>query len=179
MEELTPLTEVQTNARITYYQSLFAIVIGITTFGASITFSLIVTETRQPNFHFSSSSVQLFVAISWLCFVMALGAACILASFLNFYGALIKEDWNSAEGQKKWLWFGGGATVILGGLLFVAFFFLSLSVMAYVKVVGIIAVVFTVLIGFFAAIVGWMTRRVEAGMKRLLRGRGWFGTSNV
>jgi hypothetical protein len=40
--------------------------------------------------------------------------------------------------------------------------------MAYVKVVGMIAIVFTVLIGFFAAIVGWMTRRVEAGVKRLL-----------
>jgi hypothetical protein len=166
-EESTPLTKVEVDARMTYYQGLFTIVIGVTTFGASITFSLILTDTRQPIFHFSSSSVQLFVAISWLCFVMALGAACILASFLSFYGPKIRAEWNDAGGQRKWLWFGAGATGILGSLLFVAFLFLSLTVMAYVKVVGIIAIVFTILIGIFAALVGWLTRRIEAGIKRL------------
>lgn len=100
---------------------------------------------------------------------MALGAACILASFLNFYGAQIQDEWVNEDGQRKWLWFGFGATSVLGGLLFTAFVFLSLSVMAYVKAVGIIALVFTVLIGFFAAIVGWMTRKLEVWVKYVLR----------
>jgi hypothetical protein len=168
-ELLTSLTKDQAKTRIAYYQGLFTIVIGITTFGGSITFSIILTDPPTPHFYFSSAGVRVFVAISWLCYVMALGAACILASFLNFYGAQIQDEWVNEDGQRKWLWFGFGATSVLGGLLFTAFVFLSLSVMAYVKAVGIIALVFTVLIGFFAAIVGWMTRKLEVWVKYVLR----------
>ena len=168
-EVSTSLTKDQAKTRIAYYQGLFTIVIGITTFGGSITFSLILTDPPTPNFHFSASDVRVFVAISWICYVIALGAACILASFLNFYGTEIQDEWVNEEGQRRWLWFGIGATAILGGLLFTAFVFLSLSVMAYVKVVGIIALVFTVLIGVFSAVVGWMTRKVEGLVKYILR----------
>jgi hypothetical protein len=150
------LTPEQGQTRIAFYEGLFKIVIGVTTFGASITFSLIINSPHPPNFYFSASTVQIFVASSWLCFILALGAACIMTSFLNFYDGQIREDWASAHGQRKWLWIGAGASFVLGGLLFSAFGFLSLSVMAYVRVVGFIAVGVTGCIGLFAAGVAWV-----------------------
>ena len=79
-----------------------------------------------------------------------------MTSFLNFYDGQIRQDWGNARGQRKWLWIGAGASFILGGLLFIAFVFLSLSVMAYVRVVGFIAIGVTGCIGLFAAGVGWV-----------------------
>jgi hypothetical protein len=150
------LSPEQGQTRLSFYEGLFKIVLGVTTFGASITFSLILNELRAPNYYFSPSTVQIFLASSWLCFILALSAACIMTSFLNFYGDQIREQWGSAREQRKWLWIGAASSFILGGLIFGAFVFLSLSVMAYVKIVGFIAMGITGCIALFAAVVGYI-----------------------
>jgi hypothetical protein len=134
-------------------------IIGISTFGASITFSVILTELPDPiairqlspskltaKVHFDREAVRKFLSLSWLMFVLALGFAIV---------SQIKLQRSSAYGSGlRWL------EITLNGLILSAFMFLSLSVAAYVPEVGFAGVGF---ISFFALVVVtmWLKGRAE------------------
>jgi hypothetical protein len=121
-------------------------IIGISTFGASITFSVILTDLPDPvairalspskvadKVHFGTEAVRKFLSLSWLMFVLALGFAIV---------SQIKLQHSSTYGSGlRWL------EITLNGLILSAFMFLSLSVAAYVPEVGFAGVGF---ISFFA-----------------------------
>jgi hypothetical protein len=124
-------------------------IIGISTFGASICFSVILTELPDPiairnrspskltaKVHFDREAVRKFLALSWLMFVLALGFAIV---------SQIKLQRSTGRGSGlHWL------EITLNGLILSAFMFLSLSVAAYVPDVGFAGVGF---ISFFALVV--------------------------
>jgi hypothetical protein len=124
-------------------------IIGISTFGASITFSVILTDLPDPvairklspsklssKVHFDRESVRKFLSFSWLMFVLALGFAIV---------SQIKLQRSSTYGSGlHWL------EITLNGLILSAFMFLSLSVAAYVPDVGFAGVGF---VAFFALVV--------------------------
>jgi hypothetical protein len=124
-------------------------IIGISTFGASITFSVILTDLPDPvavrqlspsklssKVHFGREDVRKFLSLSWLMFVLGLGFAIV---------SQIKLQRSSTYGTGLH-WF----EITLNGLILSAFMFLSLSVSAYVPEVGFAGVGF---IAFFALVV--------------------------
>jgi hypothetical protein len=124
-------------------------IIGISTFGASISFSVIVTDLPDPiairestptklgsKIHFDKETVRKFLSLAWLMFLLALGFALI--------SQLKLRRSNGMGGSLQFL------GLVLNGLILSAFMFLSLAVAAYVPEVGIAGVSG---IAFFALVV--------------------------
>jgi hypothetical protein len=124
---------------IKYFGEFFTFAIGIGIFGGTITFSLIILDIREPT-RMTQSTVQSLLAVSWLLFTIALGIASVSASLLNWYGELIKYEFQRDDGYIKWLWIDEGVSIALGASLLGAFLFASIVVMAYVMPVGIVYV---------------------------------------
>jgi hypothetical protein len=135
-------------------------VIGISTFGASITFTVIVSSLPDPveirsqskskiskKTNFGREEVRKFLAIAWLMFVAALGFALVSQLLLRRsrgYGKALKT-----------------LEITLNGLILTAFMFLSLAVAAYVPEVGWAGVGF---MSFFAIMVGSVWLGASDGM---------------
>lgn len=115
---------------IKFFENLSKFAIGIGTFGGSITFSLIITDIREPTL-MTRSTVQSLLAVSWLLFIVALGFASVTASLLDWYGERIKYEFQQDNGQRKWLWYDGVFSIALGVSLLGAFLVASIVVMAY------------------------------------------------
>ncbi|KAL8785062.1 MAG: hypothetical protein Q9195_008794 [Heterodermia aff. obscurata] len=132
-----------------YFENFFRGVIGIATFGASITFSKIPDAPTAPssNHGISATRIQYLIAISWLFFVLALACTSITASALSLYRPQAVQAFGNTYGKerRRVLWFATAVAAVLFGLLVVAFVNLGLVVVAYVGVVGWVAVGFTVL----------------------------------
>lgn len=64
-------------AQLQYVDKLLTILVGFTTFGATITFGLIVTESKTPTVPSNLHIVDKLIAISWVLFVVGM----LLASF--------------------------------------------------------------------------------------------------
>jgi hypothetical protein len=124
-------------------------IIGISTIGASICFSVIFSDLPDPvasrslrpsklssKIHFDKEAVRTLLSASWLLFVLALGFA--LVSQLKLRKS---REWGA--GLK-------GLELLLNGLVLGAFMCLSLAVAAFVPKVGIAGVGF---ISFFAFMV--------------------------
>lgn len=136
---------------IAYLDEVFKISIGVATFGGTITFTLILTDIREPVF-MTRPTVQGLLAISWLLFIAALGIAAIMKSLLKFYGQKITREFQGEKGRRKWNLVDKAVSLALGVALLGAFFAASVVVMAYVKAVGGIGVLFTVL-----ALIVWVS----------------------
>jgi hypothetical protein len=121
-------------------------IIGISTIGASICFSVIFSDLPDPvairqvhdtafskKIHFDRETVRKFLSLSWLMFVLALGFAIIAQLKLRK-----STSWGS--GLKA-------LEITLNCLVLAAFMFLSLAVAAFVPEVGIAGVAF---LSFFA-----------------------------
>ena len=144
----------------TWFNGLFTTVIGISTLGASITFSYVIGTINPPPSTSSSSGsrrlfgiteVQLFLGISWLLFLLALAFASLGSTILTFFKDHWKEDWDGLNGktsQRSVQMYATFSTGLLGGLLIAAFIFLCLVVTAYSPVIGWLALGFTALFGF-------------------------------
>ncbi|KAH8591451.1 hypothetical protein B0O99DRAFT_675167 [Bisporella sp. PMI_857] len=100
--------------------------------------------------------VRMFLAIAWLLFVLALGLASFAALLLNFHRNAIRQG---LAGKKRDFQFAVlGISFVLEVLQFGAFFFLSLSLVSYSRVVGWIAVGFS---GVFACagLIFWVAKK--------------------
>jgi hypothetical protein len=141
------------NESVTWWDSFAKGIIALTTLGASITFSVILSNLPDPAavrsdasrsfrpsrvasaVRFDREHVRRFLAVAWLMFVLALGLA-------MFSLARLKKS--RSVGRGTWL-----LELVLEWLVLAAFMFLALAVCAYVPEVGIAAVAF---IAFFAVV---------------------------
>lgn len=132
------------------FQTFVSFILSISLFGAS-TFAIIAGQMTDPVDiwkptppPFDLSTVRTFLGIAWLCFVLSLAVAGYSSSILVLHRhraeGIYDENWGRA-----WDRFGLAASVVLHLLLVVAFMFLSLSLVAYVGVVGWVAVGFSAL----------------------------------
>lgn len=132
-----------------YFENFFRGIIGIATFGASITFSKIVQSPVAPfhDYGFSSRQVQYLLATSWLLFILALAFTSFFASALSLWRPQAVAAFGTKDGveRTKVLWFATAVSALLFGLAIAAFLTVALTVVAYVGPVGWVAVVFTVL----------------------------------
>jgi hypothetical protein len=67
------------DTQIDYVNKLLHIVISFTTFGASITFGLIVSQNKEPSDPANLPTVEMLIAVSWVLFVVGL----LLANLVN------------------------------------------------------------------------------------------------
>ena len=138
-----------------YFENFFRTIVGISTLGASITFSKIVQAPVTPfhDFGFSTNEIQYLVATSWLFFILSLAFTSFFASALSLWRPQAVKAFgtsNTAE-RRKVLWFATAVSALLFGLAVISFVTISLVVVAYTGAVGWVAVVFTVifaLLGF-------------------------------
>ncbi|KAH0537510.1 hypothetical protein FGG08_005685 [Glutinoglossum americanum] len=163
---------------VEWWEGFLPAVIGVSTFGGSITFSVIVSEIADPGrlnpsnqnavtyTRFQRETVRMFLALSWLLFIMALGVASMVAQLLSFHRERFRDNFEkpmSGMPILNMITNGGGLhglSLLLNGLMLGAFYFLSLAVVAYVETVGWIAVAFT---STYVLIVGgvWVAHAVR------------------
>ena len=129
---------------VDFFRSLFSAVIGISTFGASITFGKVVSGVATPVGEYSEEQVRSFLGLAFLLFLVALGTASFLAVGLKFNRESIKTGLQS-HGKRRVLWSGVtmAASGLVQGLIFAAFIFLSLALMAYTEAIGMAALICT------------------------------------
>jgi hypothetical protein len=159
LDKIEPMSKHSGSSVVTFFNGLFQTILAISTLGASITFSYVLSNNNdqlsapfaQP--YFSVHEVQLFLAISWLLFLLALAFASTGSTLLTFFKSHWIEDWDGLHGKRSQLsvqLYAVAASTIMGGLTIGAFALLCLVVVAYSPVVGWIAISFT---GFFGLII--------------------------
>jgi hypothetical protein len=134
-----------------YFENFFRTVLGIATLGASITFSKIVQAPVNPfdDFGYSKYTIQWFLAISWLLFVLALAFTSFFASLLSLYRPQAVKAFGTkvSSERRKVMWYVTLVSSLLFGLVIGAFVFASLVVVGYAGAVGWITVGFCVIFG--------------------------------
>ena len=157
--QIEPMTKHSGDSVAAFFNGLFQTILGISTLGASITFSYVLSNSNQQlstpiaEPHFATQQIQLFLSISWLLFLLALAFASLGSTLLTFFKRHWQEDWDGLHGKTSQLQvqlYAVGASAIMGGLNIGAFTLLCLVVVAYSPVVGWIAVGFT---GFFGIVI--------------------------
>jgi len=98
ISRVRPLSKHSGSSVATFFNGLFATIIGIATLGASVTFSYVLSNNVQPpsSSHptFDAAQVQLFLALSWLLFLLALAFASLGSTLLTFFKDHWKADWD-------------------------------------------------------------------------------------
>ncbi|ETN43011.1 uncharacterized protein HMPREF1541_02169 [Cyphellophora europaea CBS 101466] len=153
-----------------FFNGLFQTILAIGTLGASITFNYVLSNAAPADSNdsnvldtpnntgngeprFSAPTVQLFLSISWLLFLLGLAFASLGQTLLTFFRKHWERDWDGVHGRTSQVtvqWYAVLAAVLMGSLVIGAFALLCLVVVAYSPVVGWIALGFT---GFFGAII--------------------------
>ena len=140
-----------------YFENFFRTIVGVSTLGASITFSKIVQAPVTPfhSYGFEIHQIQYLVATSWLFFIISLAFTSFFASALSLWRPAAVKAFGTTDGDTriKVLWFATGVSALLFSLEVAAFVTISLVVVAYTGAVGWVAVVFTIIF----AILGWGT----------------------
>lgn len=161
---------------IIWWDSYLNIILLTSLFGGQITFTIIVNDIVDPatlhpigvNFQtrptFGKEMVRLFVSISWLLFMLALGTSLIAKSQLSDPGV---RDALLARGPERLKTIHSVLTFILNGLPLAAIALLALVVTAYVPCVGWVCVGFLALFAF-GILVLWVLFDLR-GARKVLR----------
>jgi hypothetical protein len=143
----------------TFFKGLFTTIIGISTLGTSVTFSYVLSDNtarpRSANPVFDLEQTQLFLAISWLLFLLALANASLCSTLLTFFKEHWIADWDGANGKKSQFEvqiYAVSAAGLMGALIVGAFVLLSLVVTAYSAIIGWTALGFTAFYGLVIAV---------------------------
>lgn len=122
-----------------FFRFFVVTMIAISVFGAS-TFAVIMGEMTDPadiweSPTFTLKTVRLFLAVSWLAFAMSIALAGYSGSVLALMRQKAKGE-VTEETIKKWIPAGLVVSVALHLLIVTGFFFMSLSLVAYVGSFG-------------------------------------------
>ncbi|KAM0226920.1 hypothetical protein ACHAP5_012282, partial [Fusarium lateritium] len=123
-----------------FFRFFLVTMIAISVFGAS-TFAVIMGEMSDPadiweSPTFTLKTVRLFLAISWFAFAMSIALAGYSGSALALMRQSEKGEVVNEETIKKWTPAGLVVSVALHLLIVTGFFFMSLSLVAYVGSFG-------------------------------------------
>ncbi|EXJ62137.1 hypothetical protein A1O7_02570 [Cladophialophora yegresii CBS 114405] len=168
---IRPMTQHPGSSVAAFFKGLFTTVIGISTLGTSVTFSYVLsgdaTHPRSADPEFDLRQTQLFLAISWLLFLLALANASICSTLLTFFKDHWIADWDGMNGKTSQFevqMYAVSAAALMGALIVGAFVLLSLVVAAYSAMIGWVALGFTAFYGLIIAMgvlqqVPWPWRR--------------------
>lgn len=137
---------------LTWFDKLFEANLAIGTLGAGFTFSVIVSDLHDPSSSdFTADQVRKLLALAWLLFVVAIGAACAASLLFTF-----QRNWFIDFAGHRRRKFATATTSLVLQLLILAPFMVSgWAVKAYVGDVGLAAFILT---GVFAgcAVLIWI-----------------------
>jgi hypothetical protein len=115
---------------------------GISTFGASVTFAILTTVADPSSSRFDKATIQTFIAVSFLLFLIVIGI-CNFLYYLIYFG---KDDYfNEAKFKESLKWMGINfpfnqwlhcANLLVTSILLFAFLMLALVIIGYAEVVG-------------------------------------------
>ncbi|KAL9107651.1 MAG: hypothetical protein Q9227_007458 [Pyrenula ochraceoflavens] len=162
----------------TWFAGFFQTLLGLSTLGASITFSYVLSSSSNTSLprdaYFSSRQLSHFLALSWLLFVLALAFTSIFTTLLQFYHADAISHWTrGGHGKRLVLWYATLACALLYGLVISAFIFLCLVDVAYAETIGWVATGFA--IAFAVLGEGCILIRSPLGLVVLRKGMGKVG----
>ncbi|OCT50172.1 hypothetical protein CLCR_07545 [Cladophialophora carrionii] len=156
---IRPMTQHPGSSVAAFFKGRFTTVIGISTLGASVTFSYVLsgdaTNPRSANPVFDLRQTQLFLAISWLLFLLALANASLCSTLLTFFKYHWIADWDGVNGKTSQFEvqiYAVSAAALMGALIVGAFVLLSLVVAAYSAIIGWAALGFTAFYGLIIAV---------------------------
>lgn len=159
LTQIRPMAKHSGSSVATFFNGLFTTIIGISSLGASVTFSYVLSNNTQDpapkSPRFSTEQVQQFLAISWLLFLLGLAFASLGSTLLTFFKSHWIADWDGFNGKtSQWQvqMYAILASSVMGGLIIGAFVILCLVVVAYSPTVGWISVGFTAAFGLFIAL---------------------------
>lgn len=122
---------------IGWHLRLLPSIMGLSVFGGSITFSILVAKREGSNGRFTDATINTFLAIAWLFFAIALVISWGGQQTLTEFSALQEEE------NKKWREiFLSLLSLALQLLVSDSLLFLSLVVVCYIKPVGWVSVGF-------------------------------------
>ncbi|CZR67691.1 uncharacterized protein PAC_17590 [Phialocephala subalpina] len=130
-----------------FFDNFFKTITAIATFGSSLTFSKVVSAPVTPwvDHGIPANTIQTYLSISWLLFLLDLGLVSFFAAGLSLWRPSAISWFGTEDSRKRRvvMWYATGVSVVLFGLLVTAFVFLGLVVAAYTGPVGWTAVAFT------------------------------------
>ena len=140
-------------AQLDYVDKLLTILIAFTTFGASITFGLIVSQSKEPSNPSNLPVVDKLIAVSWVLFVVGMLLASLATTVLYAYQHVSSRKHTDKRfirlqnfiGYCEWK---GSYAILTAYLVFLLFplasalLCLAVVVTMYVWAVGIVALVF-------------------------------------
>jgi hypothetical protein len=140
------------DAQLQYIDKLLTILIGFTTFGASITFGLIVSENKVPPDPSNLAIIDKLMAISWVLFVVGMLLASLATTILYAYEHVSSKKHTdhhfiNLRDFIDYCGWKGSYTILTGYLLLLllplagALLCLAVVVTLYIPVVGIAALV--------------------------------------
>ncbi|KPI37409.1 uncharacterized protein AB675_10317 [Cyphellophora attinorum] len=153
LHSIAPLGAHSGASVVAFFSGLFQTILAISTLGASVTFNFVLSNApgdSQPNSTFSQATVQLFLSLSWLLYILALAVAATGSTLLTFFKSHWQQDWDGVKGRTSQVtvhWYAVSISALMGMLVIGAFVLLCLVVVAYSKVVGWIALGFTCFFG--------------------------------
>jgi hypothetical protein len=155
-----------------WLEDFVPLIITLSTFGGSITFSIIpsIGDTQPPNQSLSAQDVRAYLALAWLFFTLALGFSAAAQPLLKFqrpaiyagFGETTAGDPQNPSQDRwynwvRWIFCSPFLSLILQTMILLAFFFVALVVVAYVEVVGWVAVAF-IGVAFVGAVYVWLVQ---------------------
>jgi hypothetical protein len=141
-----PGKQKMSDAQLQYLDKLLHIVVSFTTFGASITFGLIVSQNKEPADPSKLRTVEMLIAVSWVLFVVGLLLAKLVTTVLSVCQHTSSTKHTPITLRRlislcQWKGWSLVLVAILLSPLTAALLCLATVVTIYIKVVGIVALV--------------------------------------
>jgi len=140
-------------AQLQYVEKLLTILVAFTTFGASITFGLIVSENKEPADPSNLPIIDKLIAVSWVLFVVGMLLASLATTVLYAFQHVssrkhAENRYNAIRAFIDYCEWKGAYAILTAYLILLLFplasalLCLAVIVTMYIWAVGVIALVF-------------------------------------
>ena len=120
-----------------YFDNFFKTIVGISTLGASLTFSKILSSPVKPfqQFGYSEYDAQWYLSVSWLLFLLDLAFTSFFATMLSLYRPQAIKAFGKKLTHDRWvvMWYATCVSALLFSLVIAAAIFLGLVVVVLVR----------------------------------------------
>ena len=140
-----------------YFDTMFQTITAISTLGASLTFSKVVSTPTEPwVYHgLTAAEIQYYIADAFVCFALALFLTTLAASALSNWRPQAIKYFGTEDSHRRRIvaWWATGVSTVLIGLTITAFIFMGIVIGGLVGNAGWVALACTGLMGVVVLVV--------------------------
>ncbi|KAE9369110.1 hypothetical protein N431DRAFT_493008 [Stipitochalara longipes BDJ] len=140
-----------------FFDTMFQTITAISTLGASLTFSKVVSTPTEPwVYHgLTADEIQYYIADSFVCFTLALFLTTLAASALSNWRPQAIRYFGTEDSHRRRIvaWWATGVSTVLIGLTITAFLFMGIVIGGFVGNAGWVALGCTGVMGVIVLIV--------------------------